>query len=147
LLQEFDIEIQDKKGALNVAADHLSRLEHGDAEDTRGDSINDNFPHEFLFSIETSDASPWFADFANFLACGILIKGLSHQQKRKFFADLKFYFWDDPFLFRIGADQVIRRCVFGEEATDILRHCHEGPTGGHHGANYTAKKVFDSGFY
>ncbi|GKC79408.1 reverse transcriptase domain-containing protein [Tanacetum coccineum] len=33
------------------------------------------------------------------------------------------------------------------EAVDILTPCHNGPTGGHHGANYTAKKVFDSGFY
>ncbi|GJU64613.1 reverse transcriptase domain-containing protein [Tanacetum coccineum] len=44
-------------------------------------------------------------------------------------------------------DQVIRRCVYGQEAVDILTACHNGPTGGHHGANYTAKKVFDSGFY
>ncbi|GJW64357.1 reverse transcriptase domain-containing protein [Tanacetum coccineum] len=42
---------------------------------------------------------------------------------------------------------VIRRCVYGQEAVDILTACHNGPTGGHHGANYTAKKVFDSGFY
>ncbi|GKB08322.1 reverse transcriptase domain-containing protein, partial [Tanacetum coccineum] len=35
----------------------------------------------------------------------------------------------------------------GQEAVDILTACHNGPTGGHHGANYTAKKVFDSGFY
>ncbi|GJX83745.1 reverse transcriptase domain-containing protein [Tanacetum coccineum] len=34
-----------------------------------------------------------------------------------------------------------------QEAVDILTACHTGPTGGHHGANYTAKKVFDSGFY
>nr|GFB44620.1 reverse transcriptase domain-containing protein [Tanacetum cinerariifolium] len=47
----------------------------------------------------------------------------------------------------IYADQVIRRCVYGKEAVDILTACHNGPTGGHHGANYTAKKVFDSGFY
>ncbi|GJV39901.1 reverse transcriptase domain-containing protein [Tanacetum coccineum] len=33
------------------------------------------------------------------------------------------------------------------EVVDILTACHNGPTGGHHGANYTAKKVFDSGFY
>ncbi|GJY99570.1 reverse transcriptase domain-containing protein [Tanacetum coccineum] len=33
------------------------------------------------------------------------------------------------------------------EAIDILTACHNGPTGGHHGANYTAKKVFDSRFY
>nr|GFB50576.1 reverse transcriptase domain-containing protein [Tanacetum cinerariifolium] len=38
-------------------------------------------------------------------------------------------------------------CVAGQEAIDILKACHSGPTGGHYGANYTAKKVFDSGFY
>ncbi|GJW00470.1 reverse transcriptase domain-containing protein, partial [Tanacetum coccineum] len=56
-------------------------------------------------------------------------------------------FWDDPYLFKICEDQVIRRCVHGQEAMDILTACHNGPTGGHHGANYTAKKVFDSCFY
>nr|GFA51591.1 reverse transcriptase domain-containing protein [Tanacetum cinerariifolium] len=45
------------------------------------------------------------------------------------------------------ADQIIRRCVAGKEAIDILNACHSRPTGGHYGANYTAKKVFDSGFY
>nr|GFA57649.1 retrovirus-related Pol polyprotein [Tanacetum cinerariifolium] len=45
------------------------------------------------------------------------------------------------------ADQIIRRCVAGKEAIDILNACHSGPTGGHYGANYTAKKVFDSSFY
>ncbi|KAJ0522556.1 putative nucleotidyltransferase, Ribonuclease H [Helianthus annuus] len=82
LLQEFDIEIRDKKGAENLAADHLSRLEHSKGKETRGPNINDNFPHEFLMRIETSDDSPWFADFANYLASGILIKGMTHQQKR-----------------------------------------------------------------
>nr|GEZ93459.1 reverse transcriptase domain-containing protein [Tanacetum cinerariifolium] len=54
---------------------------------------------------------------------------------------------DDPFLFKICADQVIRRCVHGKEALDILKACHNRPTGGHHGANLTAKKIFDSGFF
>nr|GFC85354.1 reverse transcriptase domain-containing protein [Tanacetum cinerariifolium] len=35
----------------------------------------------------------------------------------------------------------------GKEAIDILNACHNGPTGGHYGDNYTAKKVFNSGFY
>nr|GEY49756.1 reverse transcriptase domain-containing protein [Tanacetum cinerariifolium] len=74
-------------------------------------------------------------------------KGMSSQQKNKFFKDVKHYFWDDLFLFKIYADQVIRRCVHGKEAIDILKACHYGPTGGYHGPNYTAKKVFDSGFY
>ncbi|GJR34138.1 reverse transcriptase domain-containing protein [Tanacetum coccineum] len=72
---------------------------------------------------------------------------MTTQQKRKFFKDVKHYFWDDPYLFRICADQIIRRCVFGQEALEILKACHEGPTGGHHSANITAQKVFDAGFF
>ncbi|KAI3732773.1 hypothetical protein L1987_63981 [Smallanthus sonchifolius] len=148
LLQEFDIEIRDKKGAENVVADHLSRLECSASSELVGSSINDNFPHEFLMHIQTQDEEcPWFADFANFLASGIVIKGLTHQQKRKFFADVKHYLWEDPYLFRVGADQIMRRCVFRDEARQVLRHCHEGPTGGHHGVTLTAKKVFDASFF
>ncbi|GKA93211.1 hypothetical protein Tco_0815197 [Tanacetum coccineum] len=66
---------------------------------------------------------------------------MSSQQKRKFLKDVKHYFWDEPFLFEICADQVIRRCVHGKEALYILEACHNGPTGGHHGANLTAKKA------
>nr|GEV29588.1 putative reverse transcriptase domain-containing protein [Tanacetum cinerariifolium] len=62
--------------------------------------------------------------------------------------------WDQPFElmcdaidYATCADQVIRRCVAGKEAINILNACHSGPTGGHYGANYTAKKVFDLGFY
>nr|GEU46081.1 reverse transcriptase domain-containing protein [Tanacetum cinerariifolium] len=76
-----------------------------------------------------------------------LLLGMSSQQKSKFFKDVKHYFWDDPFLFKFFADQVIRRCVSGQEAIDILKACDYRPTEGHHGPNYTAKKVFDSGFY
>nr|GFB83960.1 reverse transcriptase domain-containing protein [Tanacetum cinerariifolium] len=72
---------------------------------------------------------------------------MSSQQKRKFFKDVKHYFWDDPYLFKICTDQVIRRCVSGQEAIDILTACHFRPTGGHHRPNCTARKVFDSGFY
>ncbi|GJT37298.1 reverse transcriptase domain-containing protein [Tanacetum coccineum] len=45
------------------------------------------------------------------------------------------------------SNQIIRRCVFGQEALEILKACHEGPTGGHHSANITARKVFDAGFF
>nr|GEU79182.1 reverse transcriptase domain-containing protein [Tanacetum cinerariifolium] len=50
------------------------------------------------------------------------------NRKNKFFKDVKHYFWDDPFLFKIYADQVIRRCVHGKEALDILEASHNGPT-------------------
>nr|GFA97702.1 reverse transcriptase domain-containing protein [Tanacetum cinerariifolium] len=45
------------------------------------------------------------------------------------------------------SDQVIRQCVHGKEALDILIACHNGPTGGHHGANLTAKKILDASFF
>ncbi|GJR91323.1 reverse transcriptase domain-containing protein [Tanacetum coccineum] len=145
LLQEFDFDVVDTKGAENLAADHLSRLENPHKNKLDPKEINEKFPLETLISIVVLDASTsWFADITNYHAENFMIKGMSTQQKRKFFKDVKHYFWDDPFLFKICADQVIRRCVSGQEAFDILKACHSGPTGGHHGANYTAKKIFDS---
>ncbi|GJQ91334.1 reverse transcriptase domain-containing protein [Tanacetum coccineum] len=142
LLQEFDVVIRDKKGAENLAADHLSRLENPHQSELEKKEITETFPLETLgmVTFRGDDNAPWFADFANYHAGNFVIKGMSSQQKRKFFKDVKHYFWDDPFLFKICADQVIRRCVHGKEAFDILEACHNGPTGGHHGANLTAKK-------
>ncbi|GJS38591.1 reverse transcriptase domain-containing protein [Tanacetum coccineum] len=109
LLQEFDIEIRDKKGAENLAADHLSRLENPHQDKLDNKEINEAFPLETLGSIALQDQStPWFADFANYHAGKFVIKGMTSQQKNKFFKDVKHYFWDDPFLFKICADQCMR---------------------------------------
>ncbi|GJW17656.1 reverse transcriptase domain-containing protein [Tanacetum coccineum] len=149
LLQEFDVIIHDKKGAENLVADHLSRHENPHQDVLENKEITEIFPLETLgmVTFRGDSSTLWFADIANYHAGNFILKGMSSQQKKKFFKDVKHYFWDDPYLFRIGADQVIRRCVYGQEAVDILTACHNGPTGGHHDANYTAKKVFDSGFY
>nr|GEU92516.1 reverse transcriptase domain-containing protein [Tanacetum cinerariifolium] len=149
LLQAFTFKVIDTKGAENLAVDHLSRLEspHQNVLDPK--DINESFPLETLNLVSTrgNSSTIWFADFANYHAGNFIVKGMSSQQKSKFFKDVKHYFWDDPFLFRICANQVIRSCVHGQEAIDILKACHYGPTRGHHGLNYTAKKVFDSVFY
>nr|GEV03813.1 hypothetical protein [Tanacetum cinerariifolium] len=115
LLQEFDFKVIDTKGAENYDANHL-------------------LPHQ-------DPSTPWFADFANYHAGKFIIKGMTTQQKQKIFKDVRHSFWDDPYLFKTCPDQIIRRCVAGQEAIDILKACHSGPTGGHYGANYTAKKV------
>ncbi|GJZ53651.1 reverse transcriptase domain-containing protein, partial [Tanacetum coccineum] len=139
----------DTKGAENLAADHLSRLENPYENVLDPKEVNETFPLETLnmVTFRGDSSTSWFADYANYHAGNFIVKGMSSQQKNKFFKDVKHYFWDDPYLFKICADQVIRRCVAGQEAFDILKACHSGPTGGHYGANYTAKKVFDSGFY
>nr|GEW25447.1 reverse transcriptase domain-containing protein [Tanacetum cinerariifolium] len=74
----------------------------------------------FCCSKNSISSAPWFADFTNYHAGNFIVKGMTSQQKNKFFKDVKHYFWDDPFLFKIFTDQVIRRCVHGEEALDIL---------------------------
>nr|GEY54435.1 reverse transcriptase domain-containing protein [Tanacetum cinerariifolium] len=161
LLQEFDFKVIDTKGAENYAADHLSRLENPYENVFDPKEINENFLLKSLNKVAHQDPSTsWFADFANYHARNFIIKdfanyharnfiikGMTTQQKQKFFKDARHYFWDDPYLFRTCSDQIIRRCVAGKEAIDILNACHSGPTGGHYEANYTAKKVFDSGFY
>ena len=110
-----------------MAADHLSRLESSKSRDIREGKIGDSFPHEMLMFVRAQDEGyPWFADFANYLSTGKLPDRIPYQQKKKFFADLKFYIWEDPYLFRIGADQIVRRCVTAPETRSILEHCHSG---------------------
>ncbi|XP_039685657.1 uncharacterized protein [Medicago truncatula] len=104
LLQEFDMEIRDKKGTENVVADHLSRIQDGQLEEV---PINDCFPYERL----VNTATPWYADIINYLVAGILPPDMTYQQKKKFFHDLKQYYWDDPLLFKRGVDGIFRRCI------------------------------------
>ncbi|GKA88415.1 reverse transcriptase domain-containing protein [Tanacetum coccineum] len=74
LLQEFDIEIKDKKDTENVAANHLSRIENDETSDDS--EVDDNFPGETLMEINTRN-EPWFADFANYLLSDIIPKGMT----------------------------------------------------------------------
>nr|GEU39440.1 reverse transcriptase domain-containing protein [Tanacetum cinerariifolium] len=87
LLQEFDITILDKKGSKNLAADHLSRFENPHQDVLENKDINEQFTLETLGSL-TSYSTPWFADISNFHAGNFIKKGLTSQQKKKFFKDL-----------------------------------------------------------
>ncbi|GJU69055.1 reverse transcriptase domain-containing protein [Tanacetum coccineum] len=143
-LPKFDIENKDTKGTKNVATDHLSRIENDKTSDDS--KVDNNFSRETLMEINSRD-EPWFADFANYLVSDIIPKGMTYQQKDIFFSDLKHYFWEEPYLFKVCSEGMIRRCVSGPKTQTILDQCHHGPTDGHYGTNTTAKKVLDSGFY
>ncbi|RVW46875.1 Retrovirus-related Pol polyprotein from transposon 17.6 [Vitis vinifera] len=106
LLQEFNLQIRDKKGVENVVADHLSRLVI--AHDSHGLPINDDFPEESLMSIEVA---PWYSHIANYLVTGEVPSEWSAQDKKHFFAKIHAYYWEEPFLFKYCADQIIRKCV------------------------------------
>ncbi|KAL6327715.1 hypothetical protein AAG906_022974 [Vitis piasezkii] len=137
LLQEFDLQIKDKKGVENVVADHLSRLVI--AHNSHPLPINDDFPEESLmFLVKT----PWYAHIANYLVTGEIPSEWNAQDRKHFFAKIHAYYWEEPFLFKYCADQIIRKCVPEDEQQGILSHCHENACGGHFASQKTAMKVF-----
>ena len=142
LLQEFNLQIKDKKGVENVVVDHLSRLTI--SHNTHNPPINDEFPEEFLLLVENA---PWYAHIANFLATGELPVDWKAQDRKFFFAKIHSYYWEEPLLFKYCVDQIIRRCVPEEEQQGILSHCHESACGCHFASQKTAMKVLQSGFY
>lgn len=112
LIQEFDIVINDKKRFENVVADHLSRLKNEEVTKEEPEVMGD-FPDEFLLQATTRS---WFFDVANYKAIGIIPEELNWSQWKKFLHDARFYIWDDPYLFKLGAYNLLRRCVMIEEA-------------------------------
>ncbi|CAN6580951.1 unnamed protein product [Malus baccata var. baccata] len=102
LLQEFDIKIRDKKGSENVVADHLSRIVHNE----ESLPIVETFPDEQLLSIKVSE--PWYADLVNFLVSKQIPSTFTRHQRDKLRHDARFYVWDDPYLWKLCPDQIVR---------------------------------------
>src|SRR5688572_14359067 len=78
---------------------------------------------------------------------GVQPSRLNAYQRKKFYHDVCYYFWDDPLLFRACADGILRRCIPESEVHSILRHCHDLPCGGHAASSKTAAKILQCGFY
>ncbi|GJV41972.1 reverse transcriptase domain-containing protein [Tanacetum coccineum] len=149
LLQGFNIEIKDKKGAKNLAADHLSRLENPNMGILTKKEIADEFRDEHLMVLKATpdDDEPWYTDYVNYIVRKVIPPKWTGEKRRRFFSQVKYYFWDKPYAFRLCPDNIMRRCVAGNEIFDILAHCHSGPTNGHYSASITGKKVYESGFF
>ena len=100
LLQEFDVEFRDKKGSENMVSDHLSRLETLEIVQKYHLQIDDTFPDEQILALSHVETSPWFTDIANYLSAGIIPPDFTFLQKKRFFVEVKHYFWEDPILFK-----------------------------------------------
>ncbi|GJV80400.1 putative nucleotidyltransferase, ribonuclease H, partial [Tanacetum coccineum] len=133
--------------AENLAADHLSRLENPDLGTFTEEEITDEFTDEHLMILkaELNNNEPWYDDYINYIV-GIP-PNWTPKKRRRFFSKVKYYFWDKPYAFKLCSNNVMRICVAGNEIFKILAHCHSGPTGGHHSASITGRKVYKSGFY
>ncbi|KAL0886170.1 hypothetical protein Bca101_010153 [Brassica carinata] len=159
LLQEFDLEIRDKPGIENGVADHLSRLRI-----EGGIPIDEGLREEHVMAImsvvaviETGkkieevkaaeEKGPWYADLVNYLATGKEPLGLAGYEKKKFYKDLKRYYWDEPYLYTLCKDQIYRRVVAEEEVEGILSHCHGSSYGSHFATFKTVSKVLQAGFW
>ena len=121
-------------------ADHLSRLHISGGED-----IGDTFPDKHLLVISTH--APCNVHIINFIVTRSIPEHWNQHQKDKFFHEIMYYFWEEPLLFHLGYDQIVRRCVPKEEQGDILAMCHSLTCEGHFAARKTADKILQSGFY
>ncbi|KAJ8769637.1 hypothetical protein K2173_005240 [Erythroxylum novogranatense] len=141
---EFDIELRDKKRTENFVADHLSRLDEAAMESATTKDIQETFPDEHLMVMTVI---PWFADYVNYLAGNIYPPDFSYAQKKKNLSEVRYYLWDDPLLYKICVNGIVRHCIPEEEMSSVLHHCHSREAGGHYGASRTAHKVLECGFY
>eukprot|EP00253_Pinus_taeda_P030241 PITA_30241 len=139
---QFDLTIVDKPGKENVVAAFLSRLDLPVGEEG---TVDDQMPDEHLFAI--SVLSPWFADIANYLVSAQFHPHLSSKEKSRIVRKSAPFTWIGGNLFKIGPDQILRRCVREEEVFDILLTYHDGPGGGHFAAKRAAFKILQAGYY
>ncbi|GJU27377.1 reverse transcriptase domain-containing protein [Tanacetum coccineum] len=149
LLQGFNIKIKDKKGAKNLAAYHLSRLENPNIGELTENKIADEFLDEHLMILKANinDDEPWYADYVNYIVGKVVPPKWTPEKRKQFFSQVRNYFWDESYAFILCPDNVMRRCVAGDEIFEILAHYHFGPTGGHHSASVTGRKVYKSGLF
>jgi hypothetical protein len=114
LLQEFDVEIRDKKGVENVVADHLSRMNRG--QDDK-EPIEEKMRYDHLYRVLDKDT--WMIDIIRAI-WKMPLDHLDKNSQRRIISENRKYFWDAPYLFKLGNDGVMRRCVPRDERLEIL---------------------------
>jgi len=124
-----------------MVTNHLSRTPNAPLIQA---PINEDFPDEHILAIFKE---PWYADIVNYLATGQLPADWTKQDQCRFFAQVRYFFWEEPYLFKYCPDQIIRQCIPKEEQRSVLRFWHELACDGHFGPRKTAEKVLQCGFY
>ena len=90
---------------------------------------------------------PWYADIANYLVINQMPSYWTKQDKSKFLAGGKYFFWDDPYLFKYCSNQIIRRCISESDQQNVISFYHDYACGGHFSSRKTAARILQCGFY
>ena len=99
--------------------------------------INDFLRDDMMMKV--TDYTPWYANIANFMVLGYVPLG---EDKKKLIYESRLHLWDDPYLYRVCADGLLRRCVPTNKGTRIIEKCHATPYGGHYGVFGTQAKIW-----
>jgi hypothetical protein len=129
LFKKFDFEVTVKPRKLNAGPDHMSRVMNGE-EPT---NLEDNFPDVQLFSVQVADE--YFVDTIEYLSTGTSPQDFNNAQKKNMVFRDADYQLIAGHLYKMGAENILRRCVLEHERPRILEEAHEGIAGG----QYVAK--------
>eukprot|EP00253_Pinus_taeda_P018495 PITA_18495 len=140
-LQEYDLEIKPAKivrgqGFCRLLAGASNIPESGDTDHI-----------EEINQISITDFESQYADLIFYLKNGHAPPNLSCKNKRAIRLKSKNFVIIDDVLFRQNYDSVLLRCLEKPEAQKVLQELHDGPAGGHFGADTTAHKIIHAGYY
>ncbi|MCO5597252.1 hypothetical protein L7F22_051328 [Adiantum nelumboides] len=141
ILLEFDFTVVVRPSKKHLMADHLTRITNGEAPT----GVDDNFPDTSLFMVET--IPEWSEKIVNFLVNGFSPKELRKDVAPRLIKECEPYSLIGGTLYKLGKDDILRRCAREDEYLYILNEAHMGVAGGHFSGELTARKVLQSGYW
>eukprot|EP00253_Pinus_taeda_P013143 PITA_13143 len=140
-LQEYDLDIKPEKivrgqGFCRILAGAYNIPESSDTGST-----------EEINQISVTDSESQYADLIFYLKNGYAPSHLSYKRKRAIRLKAKNFSLVDNVLFKKNYDSILLRCLEKSEAQKMLQELHDGPAGGHFGADTTAHKIIHAGYY
>jgi hypothetical protein len=88
--------------------------------------------------LKVTDSNTWYANIVNYMVSSYVPPG---ENRRKLQAESRRYLCDDPYLYRVCSDGLLRRCVPLAEGLQIIEKCYAAPYGGHYRVFRTQAKI------
>ncbi|MCO5575353.1 hypothetical protein L7F22_029153 [Adiantum nelumboides] len=111
----------------------------------RAPTIDDDLPGTSLIMVET--ILEWSEKIVNFLVNGFLPKELQKDVDQRLIKECEPYLLIVGTLYKVGKDDILRRCARENKYLYILQEAHMGVTGGHFSSEFTARKVLQSDYW